>query len=174
MRAVVVANEYHREHRGDHRGGVIAAIDATGRVAMFNRAAEAAHRAGGRTPRKGGPAAVLPAIVWRSRCWRLRATDRARTQPEVELATVAPTAEGPASRPVICTISPVRDPVGAVLGAVAVVSDLTPLKELEVERRDGPSSSPTFQALASGIAHEIKNPLVAIKTFSRAAAAAAR
>ncbi len=53
-----------------------------------------------------------------------------------------------------------------MLGAVAVVSDLTPLKELEVERRRAERLA-YFQALASGIAHEIKNPLVAIKTFSQ-------
>jgi two-component system sensor histidine kinase AtoS len=67
---------------------------------------------------------------------------------------------------VICTVSPVRDPAGAVVGAVAVVSDLTPLKELEVERRRAEQVA-YFQALASGIAHEIKNPLVAIKTFTQ-------
>src|SRR6185503_3442687 len=83
-----------------------------------------------------------------------------------ELATNAPAANGPASRPVICTVSPVRDPAGTVLGAVAVFSDLTPLKELEVERRRA-ERLVYFQALAAGIAHEIKNPLVAIKTFTQ-------
>jgi two-component system sensor histidine kinase AtoS len=52
-----------------------------------------------------------------------------------------------------------------MLGAVAVVSDLTPLKELEVERRA--ERLAYFQALVSGIAHEIKNPLVAIRTFAQ-------
>jgi signal transduction histidine kinase len=89
-----------------------------------------------------------------------------QTRPDVELPTVAPTPGGPASRPVICTVSPVRDPGGAVLGAVAVFSDLTPLKELEVERRRAERLA-YFQALAAGIAHEIKNPLVAIKTFTQ-------
>ena len=53
-----------------------------------------------------------------------------------------------------------------MLGAVAVFSDLTPLKELEVERRRAERLA-YFQTLASGIAHEIKNPLVAIKTFAQ-------
>jgi signal transduction histidine kinase len=56
--------------------------------------------------------------------------------------------------------------VGGVLGAVAVVSDLTPFKELEVERRRAERLS-YFQALVSGIAHEIKNPMVAIRTFAQ-------
>jgi len=93
-------------------------------------------------------------------------TGEGRTQPEVDLPTVAPKENGPASRPVICTVSPVRDPAGSVLGAVAVFSDLTPLKELEVERRRAERLA-YFQALAAGIAHEIKNPLVAIKTFAQ-------
>jgi signal transduction histidine kinase len=68
--------------------------------------------------------------------------------------------------PVICTTSPLRDPDGTVLGAVAVFSDLTPLKELEVERRRAERLA-YFEVLASGLAHEIKNPLVAIKTFTQ-------
>jgi two-component system, NtrC family, sensor kinase len=159
--AVVVANEYIENIAATIESGVIA-IDAAGRVAMFNRAAEQLTGLAAETT-KGGAAAVLPACLAEP----LLATvgdGQARTQPEVELSTAAPAPEGPASRPVICTISPVRDPVGAVLGAVAVVSDLTPLKELEVERRRAEQLA-YFQALASGIAHEIKNPLVAIKTF---------
>ncbi|MEX2147194.1 MAG: ATP-binding protein, partial [Candidatus Rokuibacteriota bacterium] len=68
--------------------------------------------------------------------------------------------------PAICTTSPLRDPDGTVLGAVAVFSDLTPLKELEVERRRAERLA-YFEVLASGLAHEIKNPLVAIKTFTQ-------
>ena len=161
--AVVVANEYIENIAATIESGVIA-IDAAGRVAMFNRAAEQLTGLAAETT-KGGPAAVLPACLAEP----LLATagdGQARTQPEVELVTAAQAPEGPVSRPVICTISPVRDPAGAVLGAVAVVSDLTPLKELEVERRRAEQLA-YFQALASGIAHEIKNPLVAIKTFSQ-------
>jgi signal transduction histidine kinase len=47
-----------------------------------------------------------------------------------------------------------------------VFSDLTPLKELEVERRRAERLA-YFEVLASGIGHEIKNPLVAIKTFAQ-------
>src|SRR5262249_38469117 len=64
------------------------------------------------------------------------------------------------------TTSPLRDPDGAVLGAVAVFSDLTPLKELEVERRRAERLA-YFEGLAAGIAPEIKNPLGAIRTFRK-------
>src|SRR5947199_132320 len=57
------------------------------------------------------------------------------------------------------------DAAGPVRGAVAVFSDLTPLKELETGRRRAERLA-YFEMLASGIAHEIKNPLVAIKTFA--------
>src|SRR5262249_14517844 len=44
-------------------------------------------------------------------------------------------------------------------------SDLTKVKDLEREKRRSERLS-AFGALASGIAHEIKNPLVAIRTFA--------
>lgn len=161
--AVTVANEYLERIAATMESGVVA-INAAGRVAMFNRAAEGLTGLPAETTR-GGPTSVLPACLSEP----LQATvvdGQPRTQPEVELPMATATPEGPASRPVICTVSPIRDPIGAVLGAVAVFSDLTPLKELEVERRRA-ERLVYFQTLASGIAHEIKNPLVAIKTFTQ-------
>ena len=161
--AVVLANEYLENIVATIESGVIA-IDATGKIAMFNRAAE--HLTGlGAEAMRGKHTTELPLCLTEA----LMATvvhGEPQTRPEVELPTAAPTPGGPASRPVICTVSPVRDPGGAVLGAVAVFSDLTPLKELEVERRRAERLA-YFQALAAGIAHEIKNPLVAIKTFTQ-------
>jgi signal transduction histidine kinase len=46
-----------------------------------------------------------------------------------------------------------------------VFSDLTQLKDLEQEKRRVERLA-SFGALASGVAHEIKNPLVAIRTFA--------
>jgi two-component system nitrogen regulation sensor histidine kinase GlnL len=50
-------------------------------------------------------------------------------------------------------------------GALIVFSDLTRLKVLEGEKRRAERLA-SFGALASGVAHEIKNPLVAIRTFA--------
>jgi PAS domain S-box-containing protein len=160
--AVVVANEYLENIAATIESGVVA-VDAGARVAMLNRAAE---RLTG-LPRTilGEAATALPACLEQPLLATV-ADGQARTQPEVELPTAKPEPDGPASRPVICTVSPVRDPGGAVLGAVAVFSDLTPLKELELERRRAERLA-YLQALASAIAHEIKNPLVAIKTFTQ-------
>jgi PAS domain S-box-containing protein len=161
--AVVLANEYLENIVATIESGVIA-IDAGGMITMFNRAAE--HLTGlAADAMRVESITTLPACLAEP-LMETVATGEARTQPEVELPTVAPSEGGPASRPVICTVSPVRDPAGAVLGAVAVFSDLTPLKELEVERRRAERLA-YFQALAGGIAHEIKNPLVAIKTFAQ-------
>ena len=55
---------------------------------------------------------------------------------------------------------------GKILGAFLVLSDLTAVKQLElqVRRTDRLASLGT---LAAGMAHEIKNPLVSIKTFTQ-------
>lgn len=55
---------------------------------------------------------------------------------------------------------------GSVLGALAVLTDITALKRLEfqIRRSDRLASLGT---LSAGMAHEIKNPLVSIKTFAQ-------
>ena len=154
---VVLANEYINSIVATIESGVVA-IDAGGQIALFNRAA--AQLTGLRaedTP--GQPATMLPSCL-RDALATSVAEGRALTQPEVELS------DGTATRPIICTTSPLLDPAGMVLGAVAVFSDLTSLKELEKGRRRAERLA-YFEMLASGIAHEIKNPLVAIKTFAQ-------
>jgi PAS domain S-box-containing protein len=154
---VVLANEYIENIVATIESGVVA-ITSAGRIAMFNRAAErltglAADEVTGETAARLAPCLSEPLLA-------SAADGAARTLPEIEL----PGAER--ARPVMCTTSPLRDPDGIVLGAVAVFSDLTPLKELEIERRRAERLA-YFEVLASGIAHEIKNPLVAIKTFTQ-------
>jgi signal transduction histidine kinase len=158
--AIVVANEYLENIVATVETGVVA-INAAGQIAIFNRAAAQLTGISKDITEVG----MLPSCLSES----LVATvndGQPRTRPEVELPTAALLHSAPTVRPVICITSPVRDPAGAVLGAVAVFSDLTPLKELEVGRRNA-ERLVYFQTLASGIAHEIKNPLVAIKTFTQ-------
>lgn len=157
---VVLANEYIDNIVATIESGVIA-VNGAGEVAMFNRAAEQLTGLAAQDV-KGRHAAALPVAL----CDALLATvadRRQRTEPEIELPNVAEAAK---AKPVICTTSPLRDPAGNVLGAVTVFSDLTPLKELEIERRRAERLA-YFEVLASGIGHEIKNPLVAIKTFAQ-------
>ena len=154
---VVLANEHLNNIVSTIESGVVA-VDAAGRITLFNRAAAALTGLSIDEIRLQ-PFSVLPACLGEP----LRQTlvdGREHTQPEVELPGRGGT------RPILCATSPLHDQDGTVLGAVAVFSDLTPLKELEVERRRAERLA-YFEILASGIAHEIKNPLVAIKTFAQ-------
>lgn len=55
---------------------------------------------------------------------------------------------------------------GKTLGALIVFSDLTERKILETEMRRSDRLA-SLGTLAAGVAHEIKNPLVALKTFTQ-------
>jgi signal transduction histidine kinase len=154
---VLLANEYIQNIVETIESGVVA-VNASDRVTMYNRAAE--HLVGlAAIGVLGGRADVLPVPL----TTLLAATVNdgiPRTQPEIALTV------NQVIRPVMCTTSPLRDPTGLPVGAVAVFSDLSPVKELEHERRRGEQLA-QFEALASSIAHEIKNPLVAIKAFAQ-------
>ena len=153
---VLLANEHLNNIVSTIESGVVA-VDASGQVTLFNRAAAQLTGLAGESVRYQ-PLSVLPACLSEMLAETI-AGGGARTQPEVELS------DGAITRPVICATSPLHDQAGVVLGAVAVFSDLTPLKALEVERQRAERLA-YFEMLASGIAHEIKNPLVAVKTFA--------
>jgi signal transduction histidine kinase len=72
---------------------------------------------------------------------------------------------GPAI-PVNVSTSALREPNGEVIGALAVFSDLSEIKQLEAEVRRAERLA-TVGTLAAGMAHEIKNPLVSLKTFAQ-------
>ena len=81
------------------------------------------------------------------------------TQSEAELITP----HGPT--PIVLSTSLLRDAQGSIRGAILVFSDHSKLKELDEEKRRSERLA-DFRNMAFGIAHEIKNPLVAIKTFA--------
>lgn len=64
------------------------------------------------------------------------------------------------------TIAPLKGPKGEMIGALAVLTDLTEIKLLEAEVRRAERLA-TVGTLAAGMAHEIKNPLVSLKTFAQ-------
>jgi PAS domain S-box-containing protein len=155
---VVRMNEELQKILGTIGSGVIA-VGPRGKISLFNRAAEeltgvAAHTAVGRTvERLPPPLAQLIAAT----------TEDGQSRPQVELSL--PDATG-RLLPLVCSTSPLLGPQGTTTGAVAVIADLSHLKELEQEKRRAERLA-SLEAITSGVVHEIRNPLVAIKTFSQ-------
>ena len=156
-REVVLVNEYVDNILSTMASGVIA-VDATGNVSLFNRAAERLtglnfdrriHRSYNELPF----ALVEP----------LRATlleRKALSQLETSIQTPSGLA-----LPLVFSTAPLQGKDGSTHGALIVFSDLSRLKELEHEKQRAERLA-SFGSLASGVAHEIKNPLVAIRTFA--------
>src|SRR5262245_5014019 len=135
----------------------VVAVSARGQIGLFNRAAE---RLTGvpATAARGRQLGDLPVPLATSLADTLR--DGAPRSP-VEFSL--PDAGGqPLS--IVASTSPLRDPAGQLVGAVAVITDMSPLKALEREKRRAERLA-SIEAIASGLVHEIRNPLVAIKTF---------
>jgi PAS domain S-box-containing protein len=155
---VVLANDYVENILSTIDSAVIA-VDRNGTVTRFNSAAE---RLTGLLTRqmKGKSFPDLPRSISRL----LEATSR-DSQPRTQVETTVLDLTRNRVVPAICSTSPLLDRAGLLLGAVAVINDLTSLKRLEEEKRQVERLA-SIGALASGIAHEIKNPLVAIKTFA--------
>ncbi len=154
---VLLANEYIENILTTMESGVIA-VAADGKVTLFNSAADQLTNNRGNQV-KGLDLICLPETIAAA----LRATlsdGQARSQLEMSIERRA----GDVT-PIICSTSPLLSGDAGVLGAVAVFSDLSRVKRLEDEKRQAERLA-SIGALAAGIAHEIKNPLVAIKTFA--------
>src|SRR3989449_1277528 len=153
---VVLANEHLNNIVSTIESGVVA-IDATGQVTLFNRAAE--QLTGIRAEQARHQAvSVLPVCVG-AMLTETVVDGSPRTEPEIELS------DGATTRPVICATSPLHDQAGGVLGAVAVFSDLTPHKALEVERRRAERLA-YFEMLTAGVGPPNKKPPGLVQTVS--------
>jgi two-component system nitrogen regulation sensor histidine kinase GlnL len=82
---------------------------------------------------------------------------------DVEMVITGPDSE---LLPVAMSTSSLVTPDNQIIGAMVLIFNLTEIKRLEstVQRADRLTSIGT---MAAGMAHEIKNPLVSIKTFSQ-------
>src|SRR5437868_7465690 len=136
--------------------GVIAA-DADGKITVFNQEAEqiAGLNSNGGERTVDDLPAPLRDIIQTTLTSGERQEDR-----EVELRAAAGSTFARASSATF------RGQGGELLGALMVVTDITALKrlELQIRRSDRLASLGT---LSAGMAHEIKNPLVSIKTFAQ-------
>ena len=135
-------------------------------VFLWNAAAEAlVGRAATRVVGRG-LADVFPpdARVVRHLTETLRlAEGRAEAESEVEPA-------GGRQVPVSLQTAPIHGPAGGIIGAVAVLRDLSRLKALEAEVRRGERLAALGQ-MALALAHEIRNPLGAIRGVAQLLAA---
>lgn len=154
---VVLINEYIENILATMESGVIA-LAANQTVTLFNSAAERMTGLHARHIKGTSIHTLLPSIAV-----QLQAT-ASDSQPDIDNETAIFNRAGQLI-PVICSTSPLRDRLGAPLGAVAVFSDLTKFKQLEGEKQRAERLA-SIGALASALAHEIKNPLVAIRTFA--------
>jgi PAS domain S-box-containing protein len=156
-REVVLANERIENILETMDNGVIA-VTADQKVTLFNSAAEGITGLDAKQL-KHSSLTLLPLEISEP----IRATLR-DLQPRLQHETVL--LHPPrGSTSIIYSTSPLRDASGTVFGVVAVLNNVTRLRELEAEKRRTERLA-SIGAFASGIAHEIKNPLVAIKTFA--------
>lgn len=154
---VVVAHESVARIVASISSGVVA-VNRAGQITLFNEKAAELTGLDGKDVRRR-PVQILPIALSHALSAAVHKGE-VLDLPEIDLPY------GATARPIILTSSPIIDGNGTVLGAVAVFSDLTPLKELETERRKAEKLA-YFQMLASGVAHEIRNPLCGIKTFAQ-------
>jgi PAS domain S-box-containing protein len=156
-REVVLVNEYVDNILSTMASGVIA-LDASGHISLSNPAAE---RLTGMTLKRRNPVSYADLPVALAEPLRDTLLDgKAYSQLETSLHT----REGQAL-PLVYSTAPLQAKDRSTLGALIVFSDLTRLKQLEIEKQRAERLA-SFGSLASGVAHEIKNPLVAIRTFA--------
>jgi PAS domain S-box-containing protein len=157
-RQVVLVNEYVDNILSTMESGVIA-VNADGEVSLFNPAAE--RLTGFRAAELlGQPYKQLPGAL----AAPLRETlDTQSSLQQFEISI--PGRDDTTTIPAVCSTALLRHRGGSLHGALIVFSNLTRLKDLEREKRRAERLA-SFGALASGVAHEIKNPLVAIRTFA--------
>jgi len=156
-RQVVVVNEYVENILRTMDSGVIT-LDTSGKVVVSN---STAGRLVGLS--QGMLARVTVDELPNAIAVQLRATlldGKPRLQTEATLP-------GPTDKQthLVSSSSALKDERGSITGAVIVISDVSSIKALENEKRRAERLS-SLGTLVAGIAHEIKNPLVAIKTFA--------
>lgn len=154
---VVLVNEYIENILRTMDSGVIT-VEASGQVAVVNATAEALTRLT-QSALRAMTVDALPKPLGS----QLRDT-LADGQPRLQLEATLPL-ESNELLPVVCSTAALRDEKGSIRGALIVFTDLSKLKALESDKRRAERLA-AFGTLVSGIAHEIKNPLVAIKTFA--------
>ena len=135
-------------------GGVVA-IDCENRIITFNpRAAELLQLE--KAEIIGRDLRYLPSPLG-DLLYETLVTGREITKEEIELAK--------SRTPLEINTFQLFDPAGKVLGSVIIFDDISDKKQLEAERRQADQLD-VLNKFVSQLAHEIKNPMVAIQTFA--------
>jgi two-component system nitrogen regulation sensor histidine kinase GlnL len=154
---VVLANEYLNNIVGAMQNGVVA-VDSSGIVTLINAAARETLK----LPRD----AVLKADDLPAELHEIldEVVDQGRETAAREVTLTL----APPSQPLLllCTATRLHGHARSLSGAVAVFSDLTPLKELDQQRTRAENLA-SLQRVTQALAHEIGNPLVPIKTLTK-------
>jgi PAS domain S-box-containing protein len=153
---VVSIKEYNERILAHMDSGVVA-VREDGVVTTLNPAAERIIGVPARRAILQSMTALDPAVQA-----VLRDSLAGRRDAETEITVSQP---GGRILPLIVHTSALHDHQGQVRGAIAVLNDHSRLKALEEDKRRADRLT-ALGAMASGIAHEIRNPLVAIKTFA--------
>ena len=146
---------------GSLTSGIVTA-DLEGRVVTLNAAAEALTGCT-LTQARGRPAAE--AFAHLPELGRLLAETLASRTGAV-VTSVLPVRDTAPAVPVELTTAPLRGAGGRDLGVVAVLRDLSAERQLEAQLRRSDRLA-AIGTLAAGLAHEIKNPLTSLLTFTR-------
>lgn len=154
----VLVMKRYLENVLENMGNGLIAVDPSGIITTFNSAAERlTGLAAGKVLGKKAREVLDPAISG----LMLQTMETAEAKGEVELEIHA----NEVIRYVSCNTAVLETPESGRRGAILVMSDVTQIKELEREKSQIQRLASLGQ-VAAGMAHEIKNPLVSIKTFA--------
>lgn len=147
----------------EHVGHPIAVCDSSGKFILFNQRAERLFQESGETPARAARAVRNNSVKLTSFISALASGGETGRQAEIEL--IDP--ETGESLPMEITSAEVTDARGQVTAVVSILHDLSEIRELERRRVEQQLFESEKLAavgrLAASIAHEVNNPLEAIK-----------
>jgi PAS domain S-box-containing protein len=145
----------------------VVVVDGTERIVVFNPAAERLFDLPA-AEAIGKSLAILPQVLADCIHSSLSSGISRGQSPQVTAPHFEIVRDDGTPVPLACSASPIGGRGPDQAGAVAVISDLSLMKELERERQEAERLA-LIRVISAGMAHEIRNPLVAIRTFTELA-----